>query len=302
MSCRNSDHWFGGMLARGVVVVAVAFGATANLLAQSELGVVTALSGTGQYRGAQALRIGQALDSTDTIETGPNSVAGVFITSDPSRAGFAGFSGEIVIEVDAETKVTLTKEQRTGAPVYVEVERGRARAFFDPGRFKEMVVLKTPLGEMQVTGSIIWVSHRKQGGSIFASEDSNAEIRLQAGARRRIPISRGQKVVVKPGAEPAVEPLIDADLKSWDVVQRMWLPRAQLAARRVTLARTQWDNEKKEFELPEEPGRYRALEENVQGQVSNLQALGVSQAAQIATVSASVVPAQPAVRGRGAAR
>jgi hypothetical protein len=282
-----------------VVLAILAFGAGSDALAQSQLGVVTALAGTGRYRGTEELRIGQALDSTDTIETGANSFAGLFVVSDPSRVGFGGFSGEIVIEVDADTKVTLTKEQRTGAPVYVEVDRGRARAFFDPGRFKELIVLKTPLGEMQVTGSIIWVSHSAQAGSVFASEDSNAEIRITG---QRIPISAGQKVELKPKAKPEVKRLTTQDMRSWDRVQAMWLPSAQLARARVALAKSRWEQEAGEIELPTEPVQ-EGEQANIPTQESALQGAGTALAAQGGVITSPVAsPAQPSIRGRGASR
>ena len=287
----------GGVLAAAALSVCL----PVEVLAQSQLGVVTALVGGGRYRGTEDLAIGQPLDSTDTIETGPNSAAGLFIVSDPKRTGFAGFSGEIVVEIDANTKVTLIKEQRIAAPVFIEVQRGRARAFFDPGRFKERIILKTPIGQMRVTGSIIWVSHDAKIGSVFASEDSNAEIRI-ARSGERIPISAGQKVVVKPGGQPEVPRLSRKDLRSWDRVQRMWLPVFQLASARSALARNRWEQEAREVELPDEPGA-GLPEENIPSQEGLVQSFGGRGVAQAATISAPTAsPAQQAVRGRGVAR
>ncbi|MCG3137024.1 MAG: hypothetical protein HJJLKODD_00865 [Phycisphaerae bacterium] len=218
----------GGMLVCLLGMVSPAFG---------QLGILTATVGEGQLMrtgGEQtAWRMGEYLNEGDTLRTGSGGYAMLFFVSGLGSEDIE-FDGTIVVEVDQDTELQILRirEQRL-RPIDIQVTRGRVRAFFDAGEHKDFILLSTPQGRMQVTGSIIYAQYTpgadgQAGRSEFGTFDSDVRVTLSADGRTEL-ISQLQKVMVVAG-QVEVSGMTNADVQSWTTLPDLNFAAA-LAAR-----------------------------------------------------------------------
>lgn len=186
---------------------------------EAQLGILTSAIGTGHVvradGGAAEWRIGQTLLQGDQVMTSADSYAMLFFVSGLGAADIQ-FEGAIVVEIDQNTTVEIRRGSGRRAPIDVHVVQGRVRAFFDAGEHKDYILLSTPLGELQVTGSVIYAAHNTAGfpGTVLGSLDSDCVARIVGGGE--VVLSRLQKVVLKPGAEARLAGITLADTASWE--------------------------------------------------------------------------------------
>ncbi len=217
-------HKLSLMVAFGLAVLGTSAGS-----AYGQMGILTAAIGSGQITSGDApgtdWRVGQAIEEGDRITTNAGGFAMLFFTSELGLDDL-DFSGTIVVEVDQGSTVEIRRGAGRRAPIIVHVIAGRVRAFFDAGEHKEFILLSTPLGEMRVTGSIIYATHDLPdfAGTVFGSFDSDCEIRLSNGTP--LSISRAQKAIIAPGSDARVEGLTAADQRSWEALPDLNLASA----------------------------------------------------------------------------
>ncbi len=220
------------------VGIAVWVGGTATPV-HAQLGIVTSAVGAGQIIRADgsetACAIGTSVDVGDKITTSQNGYAMVFFVAGLGASDIV-FDGVIVVDVDQGTQIEIRRGEGRPAPIDVHVLKGRVRAFFDAGEHKDYILLSTPLGQMKVTGSIIYATHDESDspGSVFGSFDSDCRVTLEDGAA--FDISRYQKVVVSEKAAPAIVGITTADLDSWKSFPDLGLAAALSSSSQVQIA------------------------------------------------------------------
>ncbi len=203
------------MLRRILAIAALSCGGAP--IASAQLGILTAPLGQGSIIRSDdqptAWSVGQTLEEGDRIVTGDDSYAMIFFTSGLGAPDI-GFDGTIVVEVYQRSNVQIRRRSGRRAPIDIHVLEGRVRAFFDAGEHKDYILLSTPLGELQVTGSIIYAAHDTDAAvSEFGTFDSDCEARLADG--ETVQLSRYRKVVAQEGQEPQEVGITVDDEDTW---------------------------------------------------------------------------------------
>ncbi len=169
----HSRHTLSLIVAFGLAVVG-----TSAHTAFGQMGILTAVIGSGQVSPGDApgtaWRVGQSIHEGNRITTDTGAFAMLFFASDLGLDDL-NFSGTIVVEIDQDSTVEIRRGTGRRAPIIVYVIKGRVRAFFDAGEHKDYILLSTPLGDMRVTGSIIYATHDLPdfAGTVFGSFDSD---------------------------------------------------------------------------------------------------------------------------------
>jgi len=199
------------------VIAAVGIAGAASPAA-GQMGILTAAVGSGRLTHEDDVeggwRIGEPVEEGDRLVTDAGGYAMIFFVSGLWAAEMQ-FEGTIVVDVDENTEVQIRRGRGLRAPIDIHVTKGRVRAFFDAGEHRDYILLSTPLGELQVTGSAIYAAHddTDEPGSELGSFDSDCVVRPTDGAE--LSISRGEKATLAEGREPTVAGMTAADLDSW---------------------------------------------------------------------------------------
>jgi hypothetical protein len=193
--------------------------------ALAQVGQVTAVIGTGTIRDAAGHELpwagGSPIEEDTEVSTAAGSYAMLFFVSGLGAADVE-FDGAIVVEVGQDTRLVVQSGPGRRSPIDIHVLQGSVRAFFDAREHREYILLSTPLGRMQVTGSEIYVTHDlpDRPGSVFGTFDSRCEVIVPRGqTEQRREISQLQKVVVaSPDAAIEVAPMSQADSDTWEAM------------------------------------------------------------------------------------
>ncbi len=207
--------------------------------ADAQLGIITSTIGSGSVTYADGSagnwRIGQPVGEGDRIATDIDSYAMLFFVSGLGVEDIE-FEGTIVVEIDQDSIIEIRRGQGRRAPIDVHIVKGGVQAFFDAGEHKDYILLSTPQGELQVTGSHIYATYAlpDSSGSVFGSFDSDCEVRMVDGTTWAI--SRNQKVVVNANSDGGPEGITPADKRHWDSLPDLNLAAAMAQRGRVQTA------------------------------------------------------------------
>jgi hypothetical protein len=218
------------------VIVLVGLAATR---ADAQLGLINSTIGSGSVNypdgSAGEWRIGQPIGEGDFIATDADSYAMLFFVSGVGAEDIE-FEGTIVVEIDQDSIVEIRRGEGRRAPINIYIVKGGVQAFFDAGEHKDYILLSTPQGELQVTGSHIYATYAlpDSPGSVFGSFDSDCDVRMMDGTTW--PISRNRKVVVNANGDGGPEGITPADKQHWDSLPDLNLAAAMAHRGRVQTA------------------------------------------------------------------
>lgn len=182
----------------GLVALAV-LAATGSAVGQDQLGSLTGMIGS------PAGQIGDLVFSGDTFTTGSGD-----------RLMMRLRTAQAVLCVGPDSHLTLT-----GTPdaVGVELDRGLVRLYYQALSPGQSFALRTPLGAMSLTGSVVWASHSPQRSeTIFASEDTDATITAGAAS---FALASEQMVILTGDTAGDPQPIDMDTIRSWE--QRLQL-------------------------------------------------------------------------------